>query len=157
MRAHRPAVVALSTAFLVWPFMQANAGPPSAEASATAVAVASSDTGAATAVAGAVASMSASNSAATPDPGAKLNIFGTAAKAVASGKLDDVRGGAELVVNDMRLHGTVGDNAAINTLSGSNIVSEGSFSNAAGLPTVIQNSGNNVLIQNATILNVQFK
>ncbi|MCA3235827.1 MAG: hypothetical protein INH06_26555, partial [Cupriavidus sp.] len=82
---------------------------------------------------------------------------GTAAAAGATEKLDDVRGGAEVVVNDMRLHGTVGDNAAINTFSGNNIVSEGSFSNAAGLPTVIQNSGNNVLIQNATILNVQFK
>ena len=153
MRSHRPAVVTLATALLVWPFMQANAGPPSAEASATAVAVASSDTGSATAVAGAVASVSAT----TPGTGPKLNIFGTAAAAVATEKLDDVRGGAEVVVNDMRLHGTVGDNAAINTFSGSNIVSEGSFSNAAGLPTVIQNTGNNVLIQNATILNVQFK
>lgn len=152
MRSHRPAVVALSTALLAWPFMQANAGPPSAEASATAVAVASSDTGAATAVAGAVASVTA-----TPDAGRKPDIFGTAARAVAADKLDGVRGGAELVVNDMRLHGTVGDNAAVNTFSGSNIVSDGSFSNAAGLPTVIQNSGNNVLIQNATILNVQFK
>jgi hypothetical protein len=106
MRSHRPAVVTIATVLLAWPFMQANAGPPSA---------------------------------------------------VATEKLDDVRGGAEVVVNDMRLHGTVGDNAAINTFSGNNIVSEGSFSNAAGLPTVIQNSGNNVLIQNATILNVQFK
>lgn len=122
--------------------MQANAGPPVAEASATAVAVAGSNAGAVTAA---------------PDAGPGLNIFGTTAKAVAREKLDDVRGGAEVVVNDMRLHGMVGDNAAINTFSGSNIVSDGSFSNAAGLPTVIQNSGNNVLIQNATILNVQFK
>lgn len=153
MRSHRPAVVALSTALLVWPFVQANAGPPSAEASATAIAVASSDSGAATAVAGATASVST----ASPDTGSRLNVFGTTAKAVNTARLDDVRGGAEMVVNDMRLHGTVGDNAAVNTLSGSNIVSEGSFANAAGLPTVIQNTGNNVLIQNATILNVQFK
>lgn len=153
MRLHRPAVVALATALLAWPFMQAHAGPPSAEASATAVAVASSDTGAATAVAGAAASVTAP----VPAAGSKLNVFGTAAAAVATAKLDDVRGGAEVVVNDMRLHGTVGDNAAINTFSGSNIVSDGSFANSAGLPTVIQNTGNNVLIQNATILNVQFK
>ncbi|MCA3210015.1 hypothetical protein, partial [Cupriavidus sp.] len=132
MRSHRPAVVTIATVLLAWPFMQANAGPPSAEASATAAAVASSDAGAATAVAGAVASVSA----ATPGAGPKLNIFGTAAAAVATEKLDDVRGGAEVVVNDMRLHGTVGDNAAINTFSGNNIVSEGSFSNATGLPTV---------------------
>ncbi|MDT6963834.1 hypothetical protein QTN24_20220 [Cupriavidus sp. SZY C1] len=153
MRSLRRAVVTLSTALLVWPFAQANAGPPGAEASATASAVAGSDSGAATAVAGAAASVAAM----TPDQGQKPNIFGTAARAVATQKLDDVRGGAEVVVNDMRLHGTVGDNAAVNTFSGSNIVADGSFSNAAGLPTVIQNSGNNVLIQNATILNVQFK
>lgn len=152
MRAHRRAVVALSTALLAWPFMQAQAGPHSVEATATAAAVASGETGAATAVAGAAASVSA-----TPDKGGAVNIFGTTASAVASSKLDDVRGGAELVVNDMRLHGTVADNAAVNTLSGSNIVSDGAFSSASGLPTVIQNSGNNVLIQNATILNVQFK
>ncbi|KAB0594462.1 hypothetical protein [Cupriavidus pauculus] len=153
MRSHRVAVAALSTAFLAWPFVPASAGPQLAEASATAVAVASSDTGAAAAVAGAAASVSAMSA----DAGRKPNIFGMTAKAVGADKLDDVRGGAELVVNDMRLHGTVADNAAINTLSGSNIVSEGSFANAAGLPTVIQNSGSNVLIQNATILNVQFK
>jgi len=153
MRSHRRAVLALSTAILAWPFAQAIAGPPSAEASATAVAAASSDSGAAISVAGAAASVTAGMPGAVP----KLNIFGTTASAVASEKLDGVRGGAELVVNDMRLSGTVGNNAAINTLSGSNIVSDGSFANAAGLPTVIQNSGNNVLIQNATILNVQFK
>lgn len=155
MRSHCRAVVAL-TALLAWPFAQAEAGPPIAEASATAAAVASSESGTATAVAGAAASVAAT----TPDKGPaprQLNVFGSTARAVASARLDDVRGGAEVVVNDMRLHGTVGDNAAINTFSGSNIVSEGSFANAAGLPTVIQNSGNNVLIQNATILNVQFK
>ncbi|WP_454765691.1 hypothetical protein [Cupriavidus campinensis] len=153
MRSHRPAAVALTTAILAWPFAQAMAGPPDAEASATAIAVASSESGAATAVAGAVASVAA----ATPDAAPKKNLFGTMARAVGSDKLETVRGGAELVVNDMRLHGTVADNAAINTLSGSNIVSDGAFSNASGLPTVIQNSGSNVLIQNATILNVQFK
>jgi len=85
------------------------------------------------------------------------NPFGSAARAVGSDKLEGVRGGAELVFNDMKLHGVVGDNAAINTMSGANIVADGSFANAVGLPTVIQNSGSNVLIQNATIVNVQFK
>jgi len=85
------------------------------------------------------------------------NPFGSAARAVASDKLDGVRGGAEQVFNDMKLHGSVADNTAINTVSSANIVADGSFANAVGLPTVIQNSGNNVLIQNATILNVQFK
>ena len=48
-------------------------------------------------------------------------------------------------------------NSAVNVVTGANIVTEGSFSNASGLPMVIQNSGANVLIQNATIINVQFK
>ncbi|CAM3273218.1 hypothetical protein CUTA107171_19360 [Cupriavidus taiwanensis] len=88
---------------------------------------------------------------------ARAALFAGAAKAVPVSRLDDVRGGAEVTVNDMRLHGTVADNAAVNTLSGTNHITEGAFSNAAGIPTAIQNSGSNVLIQNATIVNVQFK
>jgi hypothetical protein len=42
-------------------------------------------------------------------------------------------------------------------LTGNNTITEGSFSNASGLPMVIQNTGANVLIQNATIVNIQFK
>ncbi|CAG2153519.1 hypothetical protein [Cupriavidus plantarum] len=87
----------------------------------------------------------------------RSNPFGATARAVSTEKLEGVRGGAETVVNDMKLHGTVADNAAINVRSGSNAIADGSFANSAGLPTVIQNTGSNVLIQNATILNVQFK
>ena len=47
--------------------------------------------------------------------------------------------------------------SAVNVATGANIVTEGAFSNASGLPMVIQNSGANVLIQNATIINVQIK
>ena len=42
-------------------------------------------------------------------------------------------------------------------MTGSNAINEGSFANASGLSTVVQNTGANVLIQNATILNIQFK
>lgn len=66
------------------------------------------------------------------------------------------RGGAQ-VVSDMRLKGVVADNEAINVATGSNLITDGAFANAAGVPMVIQNSGNNVLIQNATIVNVQMK
>ena len=73
---------------------------------------------------------------------------------------DDVlsgrRGGAS-TQNDMRLDGVVGSNEAINVVTGSNSISSGAFTGTAGLPMVIQNSGNNVLIQNATIVNVQIK
>ncbi|MNT66381.1 hypothetical protein D3C72_2044420 [compost metagenome] len=93
----------------------------------------------------------------TAQPTAATSLFGGVAKAVPVSKLDDIRGGAEVTVNDMRLHGTVADNAAVNILSGTNNIADGAFSNAAGIPTAIQNSGSNVLIQNATIVNVQFK
>jgi len=48
-----------------------------------------------------------------------------------------------------------GNNSARNVTTGDNNISAGSFANMSGLPTVIQNSGANVLIQNATILNLQ--
>lgn len=70
--------------------------------------------------------------------------------------LDARRGGTE-VVNDMKLNGVVSDNQAYNLVTGGNVISEGSFAGSSGMPTVIQNSGNNVLIQNATIVNVQMQ
>lgn len=67
------------------------------------------------------------------------------------------RRGAADVYNDMQLKGVVSDNRAVNVTTGSNVITEGAFSSAAGVPMVVQNSGNNVLIQNATILNIQLK
>jgi hypothetical protein len=66
------------------------------------------------------------------------------------------RGGTD-VVNDMMLKGVVADNRASNLTTGNNVIAEGSFSGMVGLPLVVQNSGNGVLIQNATIINVQVK
>lgn len=42
-------------------------------------------------------------------------------------------------------------------VSGVNTISSGAFSNASGLPVAIQNSGSNVLIQNATIINIHMQ
>lgn len=67
-----------------------------------------------------------------------------------------MRGGTDTVEN-MHLHGTVDNNSADHVSSGYNTISDGAFTGAAGVPMVIQNSGNNVLIQNATIINVQFQ
>ncbi len=71
--------------------------------------------------------------------------------------LASLRGGTLTPSSDMHLHGTVGQNVATHVVTGANIVSDGAFTNASGLPMVIQNSGANVLIQNATIVNVQFQ
>jgi len=76
---------------------------------------------------------------------------------VALGQLDESRGGADLVKNDMQLSATVANNSATHVISGNNSIADGAFANMSGLPMVIQNSGSNVLIQNATIINVQFQ
>ncbi|MBB3176046.1 hypothetical protein [Variovorax sp. Sphag1AA] len=74
---------------------------------------------------------------------------------VDSDKLASYRGGAEVVRNDMTLNGTTTGNSARNVDTGDNTISSGSFANMSGLPVVIQNSGANVLIQNAVIVHVQ--
>jgi len=71
-------------------------------------------------------------------------------------KLEQSRGGAE-TKNDMKLDGVVTGNSATNVSTGANMIDNGAFSNMSGIPVVIQNSGANVLIQSATIINVQFK
>ena len=67
------------------------------------------------------------------------------------------RRGGDGVFNDNQLKGLVANNQASNLTTGMNVISDGAFSGSAGMPTVIQNSGNNVLIQNSTIVNVQLK
>jgi hypothetical protein len=66
------------------------------------------------------------------------------------------RGGAD-VINDMQLKGVVADNRAVNVTTGNNFITDGAFANTSGIPLIVQNTGNNVLIQNATIINVQVK
>ncbi len=68
------------------------------------------------------------------------------------------RGGTDPgVLNDMKLNGVVSDNRASNLTTGNNAITDGAFSGVSGVPLVVQNSGNNVLIQSATIINVQVK
>lgn len=61
------------------------------------------------------------------------------------------------VITTMELDGSVQDNTAINNATGRNVITGGAFTNASGLSTTIQNSGNNVLIQNATILQLDVR
>jgi hypothetical protein len=70
-------------------------------------------------------------------------------------RLEGMRGG-DGTSNEIQVDGEVGGNHAENITSGTNRVDGGSFGNAAGVSTVIQNSGSNVLIQNAMIVNVKF-
>lgn len=85
-------------------------------------------------------------------PGEAATLLG--ARPVGFEALGQQRGGAQ-TLSVMKLEGVVADNHASDLITGQNVITNGAFSGAAGLPTVIQNSGNNVLIQNATIVNVQ--
>jgi hypothetical protein len=75
------------------------------------------------------------------------------------GKLEHSRGGTDTfnTSNNANLGGVVSGNSAVNVVTGSNTIDAGAFANMSGIPVVIQNSGANVLIQNATIVNLQFK
>jgi hypothetical protein len=89
------------------------------------------------------------------DANAKADaVFGVA---VSESVLAGQRGGADLSVNENNTKATVQDNVARNLTTGNNTITESSFSNVNGIPMVVQNSGNNVVIQNSTILNLQMK
>jgi hypothetical protein len=78
--------------------------------------------------------------------------------AVASGDLGEER--ARESVGDFTLarsalKATMAGNTAItNNMTAYNIIDNGAFTDAGGIVTVIQNTGNNVIIQNLTDVNV---
>lgn len=72
-------------------------------------------------------------------------------------QLDAQRGGTDpgpLTINANMLNAKLFDNSATGNVTGNNTVTGGAFAGASGLATVIQNSGNNVIIQNGTVLNL---
>ncbi len=79
-------------------------------------------------------------------------------QAVLPEELDQVRGMGGVVdittYNNIDVDGVLTGNTATNNVSGSNIIDHGSFSDASGFVSVIQNTGNNVLIQDTTLVNV---
>lgn len=78
-------------------------------------------------------------------------------RAIATDRLSVMRGGdASQTENLIDVDGSVDGNSAHHITSGSNSIADGAFSNASGINTVIQNTGSNVLIQNAMIVTVDF-
>ena len=68
------------------------------------------------------------------------------------------RGGQQdAFFNDMRSRASISQTSTSNLATGTNTISDGAFTNSNGLPMVIQNTGNNVIIQNSTILNLQLR
>jgi hypothetical protein len=111
-----------------------------------------------------VALVLAAGSAAAVDPaGARATAGAEAPVAtgqdawspLASRELDALRGG-DSVENSVDILGEVTNNTAENIVSGDNVVRGEALGNAAGINTLIQNSGSNVLIQNGMTINVQF-
>lgn len=90
---------------------------------------------------------------AAPAPPAVEPAFGPA---LPTQTLSALRGGDSQVTVEVDNQGTVQGNTASQVVAGDNRVEGGAFANAAGLTTVIQNSGANVLIQNGTSVNVRF-
>lgn len=109
----------------------------------------------ANAAAPAAAAPAAAAIAATPATGAAAAHDASFGVAMSPDQLDEHRGGDALIGQNY-LTGAVSDNVANRISTGSNSIADGSFANSSGLPTVIQNTGANVLIQNATVLNVRF-
>lgn len=75
---------------------------------------------------------------------------------LAADTLEQYRGGT-IIRSEAISTGLLQDATATNVATGNNSIAGGAFSNAFGLPIVIQNSGANVLIQNSTIVNVEFR
>jgi hypothetical protein len=65
--------------------------------------------------------------------------------------------GGTLITNTQAINGTVSNDSASQVVTGDNAITGGAFSGASGIPSVIQNTGNNVLIQNGVIVNVEMK
>lgn len=76
---------------------------------------------------------------------------------VSSAVLDSQRGGTDTdptTVNANFLNAKLYDNTAKNNVTGNNSILGNAFAGASGIPIVIQNSGNNVVIQNGMVLNL---
>lgn len=93
---------------------------------------------------------------AQPSPATNAMAW-SAVSVVDDRELSQQRGGADLHLNENNARAIVRDNVAANLSTGNNSINGESFSGMSGVPMVVQNSGNNVVIQNSTILNLQLQ
>ncbi len=73
-------------------------------------------------------------------------------------ELDEIRGTfTEITAETLglaMLEANLLNNSANNAATGNNVVTDGAFGNSQGVVSLIQNSGNNVVIQSATVVNL---
>lgn len=75
---------------------------------------------------------------------------------IAAAELAAARGTGGVAI-DTTLGGAVSGNTAADLVTGANTIQGGALAGASGVPVVIQNTGANVLIQNATVINLQLQ
>jgi len=70
------------------------------------------------------------------------------------GQVRGLGGVVDLTNNTNNLEALLTDNDANNSITGYNIIDQGSFNDASGVFSIIQNTGNNVIIQDSTIITI---
>jgi hypothetical protein len=93
----------------------------------------------------------ASQSTAAPLPDDRLG------SALGDARLAAQRGGQGVQLSEIKARSIVSENTAHHLTTGNNTITESAFGHTSGMPMVIQNSGNNVSIQNSTVLNLQLR
>lgn len=79
---------------------------------------------------------------------------------IPTAQLDAQRGGTgtnPLTINLNDVKAELNDNVAYNNVTGHNSIGGNAFAGASGLPVVMQNTGNNVIMQSAVILNLMMQ
>ena len=105
---------------------------------------------------GALAADPPHNAAGAPNGSTQAMMVDGFGEPVSAGALQHYSGSG-LVQSNQTITGTVSGNSASNVSTGANSISGNAFEGATGLPSVVQNTGNNVLIQTGVIVNVQLK
>lgn len=86
------------------------------------------------------------------------NIPDNSNEAVLLSDLDQVRGRGGVIdittIVNANADATLENNTAINNINGFNLIDKGSFTEASGVFSIIQNTGNNVIIQDSTVITV---
>ncbi len=91
---------------------------------------------------------------ATETPAAEEPREDQFASAVTNDELSTFRGGFGSTILNSSMLATLQGNQAVNTVSGENSIADGALNNVSGLTNIIQNSGNNVIIQSSFQVNV---